>query len=370
MEKADPGAGLSGEPGSVAVKRTRSRGVREPFELGGETIAAGERKTVDLPISRLSTNTEISLPVRVLHGKKPGPVLFVSAAIHGDEIIGVEIIRRLLNNVSLRNLSGTLMCIPVVNIFGFIQHQRYLPDRRDLNRTFPGAAKGSLAGQLAYVFNNEIIKRSDFGIDLHSAALHRTNLPQIRVSEDRPRAAEMAEHFGAPIIVTSKLREGSLRQTAADSDVDVLLYEAGEALRFDELAIRLGVKGILRVMSELGMGVRRQRKVGAIPMRSSRTQWIRAPEGGIFRAIKTIGDHVEVGELLGWLSDPMGDEDVPLEAQVGGLVIGRSNLPIVNQGDALMHIAQIRASAEAEERMQQITDDAFSDPLFDEDELI
>lgn len=325
---------------------------------------------MDVPISRLSTNTEIFLPVRVLHGAKPGPTMFVSAAVHGDEIIGVEIIRRLLGQVSAKKLHGTLLCIPIVNVFGFVAHQRYLPDRRDLNRSFPGTAKGSLAAQLAHVFRTEIIAQCDYGVDLHSAALHRTNLPQIRISEDRPRAAELAEAFGAPAIIVSGLREGSLRQTAAENDCDVLLFEAGEALRFDELAIRIGVRGILRVMAKLEMGIRKQGARAARPVKSERTQWIRASEGGIFRATRAAGSFVEEGEVLGTISDPFGDTNYDVLAPLAGIIIGRTNLPVVNQGDALMHVAEVLVPSTADERVNRISEAALSDPLFDEDEII
>jgi len=343
---------------------------REPFVICGTSVAPGETATIEIPISRLSSDTEISLPVRVIHGKKPGPIMFVSAAVHGDEIMGVEIIRRLLGEVSPNRLCGTLLCIPIVNVFGFIAHQRYLPDRRDLNRCFPGTAKGSLAAQLAHAFRTEIIERSDFGVDLHTAALHRTNLPQLRISEDRPVAAELAEVFGPPAILVSRLREGSLRQTAADSDCDVLLFEAGEALRFDELAIRIGVRGILRVMSHLGMGVRKQVARAAKPVRSRRTQWVRAPEGGIFRAVRATGQMVEEGEVLGTISDPFGDRDLEIPAPLSGIIIGRTNLPVVNQGDALMHVAQVQAPGTADDRLNLIEQAALDDPLFDEDEII
>ena len=342
-----------------------------PFAIGQEEVAPGTIATVELPISRLSTRTQMALPVRVLHGKKPGPVLFVSAGVHGDEIIGVEIIRRLLTKISIKRLSGTLMCIPVVNVFGFIMHQRYLPDRRDLNRSFPGSSSGSLAGQLAYVFSKEIIRRSNYGIDLHSAAVHRTNLPQIRVSADSPKAHELASVFGAPAIIISPLRDGSLRQKAAEQDVDVLLYEAGEALRFDELSIRLGVSGILRVMSHLGMISHSKVKASCtLPVQSDRTQWVRAPEGGIFRAMYTTGGRVKADTILGYLSDPFGDADVPVRSPFDGIIIGRTNVPIVNQGDALMHIAQVRVFHTAIQRIDKINEDALTDPLFDEDEVI
>ncbi|MFZ1743752.1 MAG: succinylglutamate desuccinylase/aspartoacylase family protein [Pontixanthobacter sp.] len=340
------------------------------FEIADHQIAPGTSATIDIPVSKLPTEMEVSMRVRVIHGKKPGPIVFVSGSVHGDEIIGVEIIRRLLKSVSAKRLAGTLLCIPVVNAYGFVAHQRYLPDRRDLNRCFPGSASGSLAAQLAHRFTQEIIARSDIGIDLHSAGLHRENLPQVRISADRPKAAELATIFGAPAIIISKLREGSLRQTAADNDCDVLLLEAGEALRFNELSMRVGVQGILRVMAHLGMGVKLPRKAGAKSIRSHRTVWLRAPEGGIFRATKASGAFVEAGETVGHLADPFGDKDIAVESPIAGVIIGRTNLPVVNQGDALVHIAEVEIPGTAEDRLNDIEEAVFADGLFDEDEIV
>ncbi|RMD86582.1 MAG: succinylglutamate desuccinylase [Alphaproteobacteria bacterium] len=364
-----PGPVAKDERTKEARRRPRSRPA--PFGINGESVPAGSVATIDLAISRLSTHTQMALPVRVVHGARPGPALFVSAAVHGDEIIGVEIIRRLLCKVSPRRLSGTLICVPVVNVFGFIMHQRYLPDRRDLNRSFPGSARGSLASQLAHVFASEIVERAQYGIDLHSAAAHRSNLPQIRITPDDPGMTELATAFGAPAVIHAPVREGSLRQFAMTKGVRVLLYESGEALRFDEIAIRIGVKGVLRVMAHLGMLSRaRLSRLPAQPVHSELTKWVRAPEGGIFRAIKGNGERVEKGDVLGYLSDPFGDHDVPVTADMSGIVIGRTNLPIVNLGDALMHIAYARRLDTASERIDEIAEDVRGDPLFDEDELI
>jgi predicted deacylase len=340
------------------------------FELAGHHIAPGTTETIDIPVSRLSTHTEISMRVRVVHGRQPGPVIFVSGSVHGDEIIGVEVARRLLKEVSPKRLAGTLLCIPIVNAYGFVAHQRYLPDRRDLNRCFPGSANGSLAAQLAYRFTQEIIARCSIGIDIHSAGLHRENLPQVRISDNRPVASELAQIFGAPAVIVSKLREGSLRQTAADHNCDVLLMEAGEALRFDELSIRVGVQGILRVMAHLGMGVKLPRKAGAKSIQSRRTMWMRAPEGGIFRATKASGAFVEKGEAVGYLADPFGDMDIPVVSPIAGVIIGRSNLPVVNQGDALVHVAEVEVPGTASDRLSDIEEAAFADGLFDEDEIV
>ncbi|MBN9671457.1 succinylglutamate desuccinylase/aspartoacylase family protein [Roseibium aggregatum] len=348
----------------------------KPFKIGEHSIAPGTRRTVDLPVSVLSDHTPVTMSVHVLHGRKPGPVLFVSAAIHGDEVIGVEIARRILKAPQLEapeleNLKGTLMVVPIVNAFGFLNHSRYLPDRRDLNRSFPGSQRGSLAGRLAHLFMTEIVHRADFGIDLHSAAIHRTNLPQIRVSPSRPDTLSLAKAFGAPVILTSKLREGSLREAAQANGADVLVFEAGEGLRFDEMAIRAGVSGVLRVMRALKMvgakGITRP-KVRSILSQSS--SWVRSPAGGLLRPFKSVGDVVEPQMLLGIVSDPFGENERDVLAVEGGLVVGRTNLPVVNEGDGLFHIAGFHERYDAETTLDSLASQLEADPLFDEDEII
>jgi len=342
-----------------------------PFVIHGEAIQPGERRSVDIPVSLLSNHTPMNMSVHVVHGKKPGPVMFVSAALHGDEIIGVEIVRRLLKAPALRRMKGTLLCVPIVNAFGFINQSRYLPDRRDLNRCFPGSPKGPLAGQLANLFMTEVVSRADIGIDLHSAALHRLNLPQIRVSGDGVRAYELASAFGAPVVLEASLREGSLRMAAHDAGVDVLVYEAGEALRFDEFAVRVGVKGVLRVMKAMAMiGAKSVSDSRTKPHFSNSSHWIRAPRGGMLRAFRTTGDAVQEGDVIGAISDPIGDNEMDLIVKTGGVIIGRTNLPGVNQGDALFHIAHVRRSGAVETFVNQAEKDFEIDPLFDEDEII
>ncbi|KMK65589.1 Succinylglutamate desuccinylase / Aspartoacylase family [Puniceibacterium sp. IMCC21224] len=227
--------------------------MQNSFELGDVTLLPGQRRTIDLPVSVMSDHTPVTLSAHVVHGRKPGPVMFVSAAIHGDEVIGAEIVRRLLRAAPVQRLAGTLIAVPIVNAYGFLNHSRYLPDRRDLNRCFPGHSEGSLAARLAHLFLNQIVKRCDVGIDLHSAAQGRTNLPQIRLTPGSETLRALGDAFAAPVTLTSKVRDGSLRQAAEAQGVDVLLYEAGEGLRFDEFAARAGVAGILRVMAQLDM---------------------------------------------------------------------------------------------------------------------
>jgi len=344
---------------------------RDAFEIGGRRVSPGTRETVDLPVSVLSDHTPVTMSVHVVHGREPGPTLFVSAAIHGDEVMGVEVVRRLLRTPNLDRLKGTLLAVPIVNTYGFLNHSRYLPDRRDLNRTFPGSPAGSLASRLAHQFMTAVVTRSDVGIDLHSAAIHRTNLPQIRVSPRKPETMVLAEAFGAPIVMTSKVREGSLRQAAQRHNVDILLFEAGEGLRFDELGVRTGVMGILRVMRQLGMlRAKGITKPHIAPMRSSSSYWLRAPAGGLLRTLKTTGAQVESGDVLGLVSDPFGDVETEILADEPGLIVGRTNLPVVNEGDGLFHIARIRARDDPAATIDLLAGQLEEDPLFDEDEII
>ncbi len=344
---------------------------REAFEFGSRRIAPGTRETIDLPVSVLSDHTPVAMSVHVAHGRKPGPTLFVSAAVHGDEVIGVEIVRRLLRSPSLDRIHGTLLAVPIVNTFGFMNHSRYLPDRRDLNRTFPGSPQGSLAARLAHIFMTAIVSRSDVGIDLHSAALHRTNLPQIRVTPSKPETMALAEAFGAPLILTSNTRPGSLRDAAQKKNVDILLYEAGEGLRFDEFAARAGVSGILRVMRHLEMiSAKGVAKPKVASVKSTSSKWLRAPAGGLLRTFKTIGEEVRSGDVLAMISDPFGEIEMEITAEHDGLLIGRTNLPVVNEGDGLFHVAFVRGSEDAGATIDDLATQLDEDPLFDEDEII
>ena len=342
---------------------------QSPFHIGGEEIAPGTARTVNLPVSRLSDHTPVNLSIHVIHGRRDGPTLFVSAAIHGDEVIGVEIARRLLRQPQLASLRGTLLVAPIVNMFGFLNNSRYMPDRRDLNRSFPGSESGSLAARLAHLFMTEVVTRSDFGIDLHSAAIHRTNMPQIRVSASHDATLDRAAAFGAPVIVRAKLRDGSLRAAAREAGCDILLYEAGEALRFDELSARFGTSGILRVMHEMGMiGGRGLGRRGAAPWHLSGSTWIRAPAGGLLRSFKEAGEGVETGTLLAIVSDPFGETEIEIHAPEHAIILGRATMPVVNEGDAIYHLAATRADPDA--RMARLTAELEADPMFDEDEIL
>jgi predicted deacylase len=314
---------------------------RAKIKIHGAEIPPGTRLTLDLPVAKLYTHTPVAMPIHVIHGKRDGPRLFVSAAIHGDELNGVEIIRRLLRAPQLKRLRGMLIAIPIVNVHGLLAHSRYLPDRRDLNRSFPGTRKGSLAARLADLFMTEIVERCSHGIDLHTGAVHRTNLPHIRANLDDPATAALARVFDVPVLLNSTLRDGSLRQATAERGIPMLLYEGGEGLRFDEGAIRAGLRGILNVMTVLEMipGTATQLHQPFIARTSS---WVRAPGSGILRSRVKLGVALRRHERLGVVGDPFGESEQEIRASHDGILIGCNQLPLVNEGDALFHIARHR----------------------------
>jgi len=331
----------------------RNRPSNCAITIDGVTVHPGTRHSIDVEVGRLYTHSPTTMPVQVVCGRKAGPVLFVCAAIHGDELNGVEIIRRLLRIKALARIRGTLIAVPIVNLHGFIDKSRYLPDRRDLNRSFPGSETGSLASRIANLFMTEIVSQATHGIDLHTGAIHRGNLPQIRANLDDEATADLARAFGTPVILNAAIRPGTLR-AAATGRVPVLVYEAGEALRLDELAIRGGVHGIVRVMRALDMlPATRRRTPSPEPVIARSSSWVRAPESGILRSFARHGERVKRDEtLLGVVSDPYGEHEHEIRAPFNGIVIGKLNLPLVNEGDAVYHIARFHRSDIAADRIE------------------
>ncbi len=311
----------------------------EPLEIRGQIIARGTKAQIDLPMGRLVTQQMLSLPLMAVHGAEPGPCVWLTAAIHGDEIHGTEVIRHVLKKITPEVLRGTLLAVPVVNVWGFVQQSRYLPDRRDLNRSFPGSPRGSLASQIAHLLMTEIVARCDAGIDLHAGSDHRTNLPQARGDLDDPKVAAMCEAFGAPATIHAGLRKGSFREAAANVGVPCLLYEAGEPHRFDDEAVRCGRIGVLRVLRHLGMIDKAPKGHATRVARSS--HWLRATRSGIVHLRVALGDEVAADQTVGVIRDPYGDIAARIRSRTPGLVIGHGLSPLVNRGDAVVHVADV-----------------------------
>lgn len=334
--------------------------------IGGVVIPKARETKVNLELPKLY-GMPTKLPIRVIRGRKNGPVVFISAAIHGDELNGIEIIRRLRKLKILKKLQGTLILVPIVNIYGVMTLSRYLPDRRDLNRSFPGSSKGSLARRVAKTFFDEIILKCDLGIDLHTASIHKSNLPQVRTNIDNENTYKLAKAFEAPVVLHSELRDGSLRSVAQDSGVPILLYEAGEALRFDESCIRIGVKGIINVLRANGMlpNVVRK-KFPKIPVVSKSSKWIRSTHSGMIRTIKALGDTVNQEEVIAYIDDPFEDEIFQIVSPFDGIIIGKSEIPLIQEGDAVFHIAKFRNLESAEDKIEYFNEEIIEQSEFHE----
>lgn len=319
--------------------------VPPPLEIGDRTLPPGTREQLKLPVARLTTGSLLSLPLEVVHGRKPGPAVWLSGAIHGDELDGVEIIRRVLERLRPEALEGTVVAAPIVNVYGFESGSRYLPDRRDLNRSFPGGRKGSMASRIAHLFMTEVVERCDYGVDFHCGSDQRENLPQVRADLEDEETLRMALAFGAPVAVHNAPPDGSLRKAAVNAGARVILYEAGEAGRFTPAAIAEGTRGVLRILDALGM-------VAADPgdeagpardevLRVSRSRWVRAGRSGILRLSVELGERVEKGQRLGTIGDAFGRDPHPVKASRTGIVLGRRINPLVYQGEGLVHLGDL-----------------------------
>lgn len=352
--------------------KSRSQKIKaKAIEIAGQVVQPGERVQFDLPLVNLYTHTPLNMPVEIIHGRYEGPVLLVCAAIHGDEVNGVEVIRRVRSFRSLNQLRGTLVLVPVVNLFGFIHQSRYLPDRRDLNRSFPGSSTGSMASRVAHIFFQKIAQHATHIIDLHTAAINRDNLPQIRAALGEPGVKDLALGFSIPVIVDSGLIESTLRHEAGKLGIPVITYEAGEALRLCERSIVTGVRGIVSVMRTLEMlsSKKRVQIVESDTFIARSSSWFRAPVDGLFRPLVKLGSRVEIGTSLGVISAPFSSDEAVLIAPADGIIIGSSKLPLVNEGEALFHIARFEKADAVEVEIATHESKIEDDRLYEIEEV-
>ncbi len=316
-----------------------------PFTLAGVAVAPGTRRNVEVPVAALPTDTSLSISIAVLCGLRPGPTMWLSGAVHGDELNGIEIIRQLVRLLRPRELAGTVLAVPIVNVFGFLNESRYLPDRRDLNRSFPGSPRGSLTAQLAHRFTTEVVERSQYGIDFHTGSDHRTNLAQLRVDLRIPEVERLAKAFAAPVTVHASYRDGSLRTFCSAHGIPLLVFEGGEAARFDADAVRAGVSGTLRVLAELGMWHGDVPPATGTSVLVEHSHWERARRSGIARIDATPGATVAKGDVLGIIANALGERPTAVRASTPGIVLGVNRHPMVAQGDALVHLADTSEGA-------------------------
>ncbi len=328
--------------------------------LAGNDIEPGSRKTLFFPAPNINSQIQIDIPVHVFHGKFAGPKLFVISTIHGDELNGIEITRRIHEHINVNKLAGTVMTLPVANIYGVITQSRYLPDRRDLNRCFPGSVKGTMATRLAYGIMKQVVSHCNYGIDLHTGGIGRINMPQLRVDLSAPGVKELAQFFGTPIILDSRQRDGSLRQAASELGIPMIVYEGGEAYRFNELCIRAGVRGVANVLHHLQM----QKSGSKVSPDSSKSvitntsRWVRSPVSGLVQPLSdSLTRRVEKGEILAYVHDPfLAKPSAEVLAPFEGIVIGQSLKAMASEGDPLYHIASFKKMSGVQAYIEEYRD--------------
>jgi predicted deacylase len=333
-----------------------------PLEVLGTSVAPGEKARASLPISESFGGTKVSTPVVVIRGARPGPTVCLTAGVHGDEIVGIEVVWRVVSQLEPEALRGTVIGAPVVNPLGFRRGSRYLPDRRDLNRYFPGRASGSTASRIAHRFFEGVVRHCDVLVDFHSGSFHRSNLPQVRADLTDPGLRGLATWFGAPVVLHNPGRRGTLRRAAHQEGIEAILYEAGEPMRFDEVSVREGVAGSLRLFGSLGMvtGTLEPASPGEVFQGS---RWVRTDEGGIFLGERQLGDVVAPGDRLGTVTDPFTNDRVEIVAPFAGRVIGRALDQVVIPGFALYHLGTRHAEEvdEADLAIESEVDDREMD---------
>lgn len=308
--------------------------------FAGTSVAPGESADLKLKVSETYTSDPVSIAVTVIRGRRSGPTLFVTASIHGDELNGVGIVRSLLAEPDLSELRGTLIAVPVANVPGFLTLDRNAPDRRDLNRSFPGNERGSLTSRTARILFREIVSRSDFGVDLHTGGGERANFPQVRADLESPEVARLARGFGLPLVIHGKGPARSFRRTAVQRGVPTIVYEAGSPRRFERRFIEIGLRGVLNVLRHLGM-LAGDLVVPRAKIEVHESTWLRARAGGILDLRVELGQPIQRGQVVSINSNPFGQERSQLKSKTSGIVIGLTRLPLVHPGDAICHLARV-----------------------------
>ncbi len=314
------------------------------IQILGKAISKGKGLQINLDIAKLHTRTKIEVPIIIERAKEPGPTILITGGIHGDEINGVEIVRHLVAKGYNKPQKGMVICIPVVNIFGFISQTRQFPDGRDLNRVFPGTKSGSLASIFAYHLMKEIVPLADYCLDFHTGGANRFNAAQIRINQGDPESLELAKIFGAPFIIKSKRREKSYRDAAIKLGKKVLLYEGGKSLDLNKSITKIGVNGALKLMHHLGVRDFTQELKKKSDTKENpiiiveKSKWIRARYSGIFRTSVVLGKLYNKGDKIGSISDPFGYFERDIKAPNKGYIFCKNHAPIVNKGDAIIHM--------------------------------
>ena len=321
-----------------------------PIVLGDTVVPPGSTKTVDLQIARLLSGTEIHMPVHVFRSERPGPTVLLSGGLHGDEVNGIEAVRRMMSLGLFNDLPcGNVVAIPIINVYGFLFFSREVPDGKDVNRSFPGSTQGSLASLVAHTLTDKVLPHIDLAVDFHTGGASRTNTPQVRYDPEDPDAIRYAKAFGAPLAMASSLIPGSLRAQGRSMGVPIVVYEGGESMRLEEPAVKETIRGTKRLLASLGMYAPKPPKVRGLkdrhgkhsaPRHLSQTTWVRAEASGLFSFERESGQAIAEGELIGRIRNPYDSYSVKVFAPFDGFIIGHNNMPLVHRGDALFHVGR------------------------------
>ena len=315
-----------------------------PFRIGSETIRAGERASLAIPLPQQFSCVPVYMPIKVIHGKKPGPCILITAAMCGDEVIGTEIVNRLYQHSALKHVHGTIVLVPAVNVYGVMNRTRFLPSGELLDEHFPGSEHGTLAGRICHLVDTMLFGQADYAIDLKTGSVNQTNLPQVFAALDDEQCAELAKAFLVPVVSDVVIQPGSYRALADQHDTPLLVYEAGEAMRSDEHAIKVGVRGIINVMRLLNV----LKEAPSFPKKlqqftAHNSSWVRAPSSGMAYVKRRLGDQVDKGDLLAIIDDPFSDGiKQMIVAPHDGVVVSRNTLPLVHEGDTLVQVAAFK----------------------------
>ncbi len=336
------------------------------FTIAGEQIALGESRDLSLPVTQSFSGTDVSIPLRVMRGAQPGPALLLTAAVHGDELNGTGIIREMILSPPCELIAGTLVLVPVVNILAYERNARYVPDRRDLNRSFPGAVGGSLASRIAYAIFQGLVLPCDYAIDLHTAAVGRTNFPNVRADLTNPEVRRIARAFGCPLVVGSAGGKGTLRRAANDASRPTIVLEAGEVSKVEPGVVAMGLRGVRNVLIELGMALG-ERERPAYQARVDRSVWLRSDAGGLLRFHAAPGEVVEKDQPVATCTTLLGAENGVLRAPEDGVIMGLTTLPSVKPGDPVCHLAiPRRGIAPIRQALRRLPDESLHDQVLGE----
>ena len=358
---------------AVETAEGTADGTTRRLVILGTEVPSGTSQRLSWTATELFEGVPVATPVLVINGAQPGPTLCLTAAIHGDELNGIEMVRRVMHDISPGKLSGAIIGVPIVNVQGFRRGSRYLPDRRDLNRYFPGNASGSAAARIAHSFFENVVAHCDALIDLHTGSFERANLPQIRADLRDPDVVTLAQGFGATVILHSTPGVGTLRYAATQAGIPTLTLEAGGPLQLELTEVKHGVKGIQSLIGSLGM-LRKTRFWGKSEPVYYRSTWVRAESGGILFSDVSLGATVRKGDLLGTITDPMNNEQVELHAPYTGRIIGMARNQVVMPGFAAFHVGIQTDEAPTEEaddtvakdELETANDDAYIDGISEE----